>query len=152
MAQVEVAVASALPAVLDLTRALGRLGKPLHFHLHDGHPLIRGLSDHFSFLDRLPIPFAHEGRRSLGLMYGPLGLARIVGLALEVCGPERASLTLEIHQTAGRLPLTDAAELFAHWTDLSGAERTNRWLSVLAENDVLLGAVLQGALGGLVGD
>ncbi len=45
---------------------------------------------------------------------------------------------LEIHQAEGRRPLDDAADLFAHWTDLTNAERTNHWLAVLAENARLL--------------
>jgi hypothetical protein len=134
---VEGAVGSALPAVLQLTRSLGEIGKPLHFHLHDGHPVVRGLSDHFSFLSRVAVPFSHEGRMSLDQMYGPLGLSRIVRTAIESCGPDRASFTLEIHQAEGRLPLGDAASLFSHWTDLTNAERTNYWLSVLAQNAIL---------------
>ena len=63
VADVQEAVGGALPAVLEVTRSLGRLGKHVHFHLHDGHPLIPGLSDHFSFLTRLPIPFSYQGRR-----------------------------------------------------------------------------------------
>jgi hypothetical protein len=141
-ADVQRAVGSALPAVLELTRALGRAGKPLHFHLHDGHPLIRGLADHFSFLTRVPVPFDHEGRRSLGPLYGPRGLAAIVQAAVEACGAEWVSLTLEIHQAEGRLPLGDAAGLFRHWRDLTNAERMNYWLAVLAENAVLVTSAL----------
>ena len=74
---VQAAVGTALPAVLDVTRSLGRLGKPVHFHLHDGHPLVPGLSDHFSFFMRVPIPFEHDHRTSLPPMYGPAGLAAI---------------------------------------------------------------------------
>jgi hypothetical protein len=136
-AGVQRAVRTALPAVLELTGALGRVGKPLHLHLHDGHPLIRGLSDHFSFLTQVPIPFSHEGRRSLRPLYGPQGLAAIVRAAVAACGAERVSLTLEIHQAEGRLPLGDAAELFRHWRDLTNAERMNYWLAVLAENAIL---------------
>lgn len=139
---VQRAVRSALPAVLELTRALGRVGKPLHLHLHDGHPLIRGLSDHFSFLTQVPVPFRHEGRHALSPMYGPRGLAAIVLAAVEACGDERVSLTLEIHQAEGRLPLRDAAGLFRHWRDLTNAERMNYWLSVLAENAMLVAGVL----------
>ena len=62
---VQAAVASALPVVLHLTHALGRLGKRFHLHLHDRHPLLPGLSDHFSLLTRVPVPFEHRGRRSL---------------------------------------------------------------------------------------
>ena len=71
VADVQEAVRSALPDVLEVTRAIGRLGKRVHFHLHDGHPLVRGISDHFSFLTRLPIPFSFEGCCSLSMMYGP---------------------------------------------------------------------------------
>jgi hypothetical protein len=135
-------VGSALPAMLELTRTLGGLGKTVHFHLHDGHPLIPGLSDHFSFFTRVPIPFAHDGRCSLPPLYGPAGLAQILQTAVESCGADRTSLTLEIHQAEGRLPLGDAAGLFGHWRDLTNAERMNYWLSVIAQNHGLATASL----------
>jgi hypothetical protein len=138
-ADVQAAVAAALPAVLDLTRSLGRLGKRFHLHLHDGHPLIPGLSDHVSFLTRVPVPFEFQGRRSLDPLYGPAGLAAIVRAAAEA-GGDGASLTLEIHQAEGRRPLADAAGLFGHWRDLTNAERMNHWLLVLSENAALDGA------------
>ena len=103
--------------VLDVIRSIGSVGKHLHFHLHDGHPLIPGLADHFSFLIRLPIPFSYQGRRSLSMMYGPGGLAvRRVG-GHRGRPPAGVSFTLEIHQVEGRLPLADAAPLFSHWRD-----------------------------------
>ena len=132
------AVESALPHVLDVIRSLGRLGKHVHFHLHDGHPLVPGLRDHFSFLTRLPIPFSYHGRRSLSMMYGPGGLASIVSAALSGCPPQAVSFTLEIHQVEGRLPLADATWLFPHWQDITNAERMNYWLSVLSENVMLI--------------
>ena len=138
VADVQDAVGSALPHVLDVTESLGRLGKHVHFHLHDGHPLIPGLRDHFSFLTRLPIPFSHEGRRSLSTMYGPAGLASIVSAAIDACAPQGVSFTFEIHQVDGRLPLGDAAWLFPHWQDTTNAERMNHWLSVLSENALLI--------------
>jgi hypothetical protein len=138
VADVQDAVGSALPHVLDVTESLGRLGKHVHFHLHDGHPLIPGLRDHFSFLTRLPIPFSHEGRRSLSTMYGPAGLASIVSAAIGACAPQGVSFTFEIHQVDGRLPLGDAAWLFPHWQDTTNAERMNHWLSVLSENAMLI--------------
>ena len=138
VADVQDAVGSALPHVLDVTESLGRLGKHVHFHLHDGHPLIPGLRDHFSFLTRLPIPFSHEGRRSLSTMYGPAGLASIVSAAIDACAPQGVSFTFEIHQVNGRLPLGDAAWLFPHWQDTTNAERMNHWLSVLSENALLI--------------
>jgi len=138
VADIQDAVGSALPHVLDVTRSLARLGKHVHFHLHDGHPLVPGLRDHFSFLTRLPIPFSYQGRWSLDMLYGPAGLASIVSTALGACTPQRVSFTLEIHQVEGRLPLADAAWLFPHWRDTTNAERMNYSLSVLAENAMLL--------------
>jgi hypothetical protein len=138
VADVQDAVGSALPHVLEVTRSLARLGKHVHFHLHDGHPLIPGLRDHFSFLTRLPIPFSYQARQSLDMMYGPGGLASIVSAAIEACPPQGVSFTLEIHQVEGRLPLNDAAWLFPHWQDTTNAERMNYWLSVLAANAMLI--------------
>ncbi|MGO9216889.1 MAG: hypothetical protein ACLP5E_03830 [Streptosporangiaceae bacterium] len=138
VADVQDAVADAARDVLDVTRSIVRLGKHVHFHLHDGHPLIPGLADHFSFLTRLPIPFSYQGRSSLRMMYGPSGLASIVSAALEACRSQRVSFTLEIHQVEGRLPLADAARLFQHWRDTTNAERMNYWLSVLSENALLI--------------
>jgi hypothetical protein len=138
VADVQDAVGSALRDVLDVTRSIGSLGKHVHFHLHDGHPLISGLADHRTFLTRLPISFSYQGRRSLSMMYGPRGLASIVSAAIEACGPQRASFTLEIHQVEGRLPLADASRLFRHWRDTTNAERMNYWLSVLGENAMLM--------------
>jgi hypothetical protein len=135
---VQRAIETALPTVLEMTRSLGKIGKLLHFHLHDGHPLIRGLSDHFSFLIRVPIPFSYAGRRSLSTLYGPSGLKDIVSNALQACRSGGVSFTLEIHQAEGRLPLADAAGLFGHWQNIANGERMNYWLSVLAENALLL--------------
>src|SRR5262252_423110 len=138
VADVQDAVGSALPHVLAVIGSLGRLGKPVHFHLHDGHPLVPGLADHFSFLTRLPIPFSYRDRGSLSMMYGPGGLASIVSAALESSRSQDLSFTLEIHQVEGRLPLADASRLFAHWRDITNAERMNYWLSVLADNAMLV--------------
>jgi hypothetical protein len=134
---VQDAVGSAVGDVIDVIRSIGRLGKRVHFHLHDAHPLIQGLSDHFSFLIRLPVPFSYQGRRSLSMMYGPSGLAAIVSAAIEACGLQQVSFTLEIHQVEGRLPLGDASPLFSHWSDTTNAERMNYWLSVMSENALL---------------
>lgn len=138
VADIQDAVGSALPHVLDVIRQLGRLGKHVHFHLHDGHPLVPGLRDHFSFLTRLPIPVSYQGRRSLDMMYGPDGLASIVSAAVGACPPRGVSFTLEIHQVEGRLPLADAAWLFPHWRNTTNAERMNYWLSVLSDNAMLV--------------
>jgi hypothetical protein len=137
---VQSAVAAGLPAVLKLTAALAEQGTPTHYHLHDGHPLIRGLSDHFGFQNRLPIQFAHRGMRSLDPLYGVSGLAAILA-ATQAFDPGHVSLCLEIHQVEARLPLADAAGIFGHWRDLTNAERMNAWLAVLAEHAVLVSAL-----------
>jgi hypothetical protein len=142
VAVVQEAVESAVRDVLDVIRSIGSVGKHVHFHLHDGHPLIEGLPDHFTFLTRLPIPFSYEGRQSLSMMYGPGGLASIVSAATGACRPEAVSFTLEIHQVEGRLPLADASRLFARWRDTTNAERMNYWLSVLGENALLISEYL----------
>ena len=142
VADVQDAVDGARRDVIDLIRSIGALGKHVHFHLHDGHPLIPGLSDHFTFLKRLPIPFSYQGRQSLSMMYGPRGLQSVIWAATEACRPGGASFTLEIHQVEGRLPLADASRLFAHWRDHTNAERMNYRLSVLGENAILLSECL----------
>ena len=137
-ADVQAAVGGALGDVQDVIRSVGKLGKPVHFHLHDGHPLVPGLADHFSFLTRLPIPFSYDGRRSLSTLYGPGGLAAIVSTAIKACLPRGVSFTIEVHQAEGLLPLGDAAFLFRHWRDTTNAERMNYWLNVLSENAMLI--------------
>ena len=141
-ADVQEAAGNAVRDVLDVIRSIGSVGKHVHFHLHDGHPLIAGLPDHFTFLTRLPIPFSYQGRRSLSMLYGPGGLASIVSAATGACRPEAVSFTLEIHQVEGRLPLGDASRLFARWRDTTNAERMNYWLSVLGENALLISEYL----------
>ena len=138
---VQSAVAAGLPAVLDLVAALVQQGTPTHFHLHDGHPLIRGLSDHFGFQNRLTIPFIHNGVRSLDPLFGVSGLRTILA-ATQAFDAGQASLTLEIHQVDARLPLAgDAIALFSDWRDLTNAERMNAWLAVLTEHAVLVAAL-----------
>ena len=139
---VERAVASALEKVLSVVRELGPLGKPLHFHLHDGHPLSDlspfGVSDHLSFLTEIPIPFEYHGKRSLAPMFGLSGLSRIINEALLKPGADKVSFSLEIHPVEGRLSLGNASYLFSHWVDKGNAERMNYWLSVISKNQRLL--------------
>ena len=71
-------------------------------------------------------------------MFGPSGLSKIIREAIEAPGPDRTSVTLEIHPTKGRLPLGNASHLFTHWLDKGNAEGMNAWLSVLHENQKLI--------------
>jgi hypothetical protein len=139
---VEAGSRAGLPAVLAMVEALGELGKTVHFHLHDAHPAVPGLADHFGFLTRFPVGFEHDGQRSLPPMFGPDGLADILRVADRALGPDRQSLTLEVHQIEGRLPLdAEAAALFGHWKDQAGPQTQNQWLEVIAQNHRLAVAV-----------
>lgn len=123
-------------AAVELTARVGKLGKLMHMHLHDGHPLWAGspwgVSDHVSFLEVIPLPFELDGRRGVDTMFGPSGLADVIDAARLQQAP--VSFTLEIHPTPGRRPLDDAAGLFSHWRDLTNAERMNHWLATLRDN------------------
>ena len=141
--QVEAATRSALPVVLELIGRVCAIGKVVHLHLHDGHPLVQGLSDHFSFLTRFPVPFEVAGAYALHPLFGPDGLAAVLDQAARSSAPGRASFTLEIHQVDGRLPLGAASEIFGHWRDLTNAERMNYWLGVLADNHLLAMTLLK---------
>lgn len=142
MADIESAVKSALPTVLNLVESIAVLGKPMHFHLHDGHPLSTfspyGVSDHLNFQAEIPLSFEFCGRRSVALMFGCDGLSQIVAATLRSIDGAPASFNLEIHPTHGHSPLGDAAGLFHHWQDKTNAEQMNHWLSVLAQNHALL--------------
>jgi hypothetical protein len=48
------------------------------------------------------------------------------------------SFTLEIHPTHQRLALSDASDLFQHWSDKTNAELMNHWLGILVTNHELL--------------
>lgn len=144
---VQEAVLSVPNAVAKVIRRLGKLGRPLHFHLHDGHPLSTlshfGVSDHLSFFQKVSIPFPYNGKKNLDTMFGPTGLKRIVREACKALPPGLVSFTLEIHPTSGRLALADGAELFSHWTDKTNAERMNSWLETLRDNHRALSEICQ---------
>ena len=142
IANVITASASALPAVVDVIRRIGRLGKPLHFHLHDGHPLSTfspyGVCDHLSFFQKIYIPFEYQGQDTVPTFFGPNGLIQIIRAALEVLPRERLSFTLEIHPPDNRISLGQYADLFTNWKDKTNAEKMNAWLEVLLLNHQLL--------------
>jgi hypothetical protein len=145
---VESACREARQVVLELVTRLARLGKPLHFHLHDGHPastLSRyGVSDHLGFLQQLRLPFripapgGGAGVQNCGGIFGPAGLRAVLRAALDALPPEQLSFTLEIHPQDGRVPLGPHAGLFSHWRDTANAERMNFWIEMLLENAQLV--------------
>lgn len=139
---IQQAVWETQPIVIDLISRLTALGKPIHFHLHDGHPLstlsLFGVSDHLSFLQQIQIPFPYLGRQLLDGIYGPEGLNLVIRAAMSGLPADKLSFTLELHPQPGRTPLGRHADLFAHWTDKTNAERMNYWLDRLIENSTLL--------------
>ncbi len=147
---IQAAVREALPAVVALVQRLARLGKPLHFHLHDGHPLSTlsryGVSDHLGFLQEIRLPVAYQGRQRVGGMFGPAGLRALVEAARGGLPGERLSFMLEVHPQEGRVPLGEHGHLFAHWKDAANAERMNFWLEMLLANAVLLREACQSSL------
>ncbi len=138
LAEVEDAVLSAMAVTLDMIRRLSVLNKPLHFHLHDGHPLVENhyhVPDHRSFLDRPMLTAPDDSRIELDTLYGPEGLHAVVETARQHLDQEKLTFTLEIHETLEALQLDPQAEfLFAHWADRTNAERTNHWLDLLKRN------------------
>jgi hypothetical protein len=141
--QVQSATHAARMVVLELIRRIGAIGKPVHFHLHDGHPLVPRNSDHYSFFSRFPVPAEVAGVYALPPLFGPDGLAAVLDEAVRSSAPANPSFTLEIHRVDGRLPLGAASELFTHWRDLTNAERMNYWLCVLADNHLLATSLLE---------
>ncbi len=139
---VQQATSRALPAVLGLIDRLTRLDKPLHFHLHDGHPLSPlshfGVSDHLSFLQQIHLPFAYHGRNLVKGMFGVSGLRDIIHTAMRRDASDGLSFMLEMHPMEGRTPLREHTPFFSHWRDKSNAERMNYWLDMLLENATLV--------------
>jgi hypothetical protein len=142
MEAVQEVVTEALPVVLDLVRRLALLGKALHFHLHDGHPLSTlsryGVSDHLGFLQQIRLPFIYQGRQVVGGIYGPAGLRAIIQAARQGLPDNRLSFMIEVHPQEGRSPLGPYAWLFDLWKDRTNAERMNYWLDQLLLNATLL--------------
>jgi hypothetical protein len=138
---IQAAVAQALPGVVALVERLGHLSKPLHFHLHDGHPLSNlsryGVSDHLSFLQEIRLPCRYRGRQLLGGIFGLAGLRAIIQAAVQSAAGQ-LSFMIEVHPQEGRTPLGPHAALFAHWRDRSNAERMNYWLDSLLQNAALV--------------
>ena len=149
MPEIEAAIERGAAVTLELIEALCRLKRPLHFHLHDAHPLSTsspfGVSDHLSFEADIPIPFEYKGRRTVPLMFGPGGLSKLIARTMELMGKRPVSFTLEIHPTTEREPLGDATGLFEHWQDKANAEQMNHWLLVLGRNHLLLREAIKAA-------
>ncbi|MBK6849558.1 MAG: hypothetical protein IPG96_19195 [Proteobacteria bacterium] len=153
MPEVEGAMQTVLPWLLEQIEPLARIGKPLHFHLHDGHPLWSfsryGVADHASFLEQVVVPFDFRGQPCVPMMYGPAGLRAIVATALRWLPAPQVTFTLEIHPVEGRQPLGAFAPYFRHWRDTTNAERMNYWMTVLLRNAQLTRDAATAALAAL---
>lgn len=132
------ATQSALPKTIEVIQTLSRLGKPLHFHLHDGHPLSTfspfGFSDHISFFEEIPITFLYDEKNSLQPMFGAKGLEAVVIEALRFLMADQLTFTLEIHPPPGYLHLSDVGHMFTHWHDKTNAEQMNYWLMIMLQH------------------
>ncbi|MBW2730959.1 MAG: hypothetical protein JRH20_01120 [Deltaproteobacteria bacterium] len=147
------AMDTALPRVLEMIEELGGWGVQVHYHLHDGHPLWHhspyGVADHLSFLHSMTLPFGTDGTSThtathSGPLYGPKGLEAIVEAAVAHADAKKLTMTLEIHALPGQEPLdSEDGEIFAHWRDLTNAQRMNYWMSILVRNQGLLNRALE---------
>jgi hypothetical protein len=139
---VQAVVKGAQTTSVELVARLARLGKPLHFHLHDGHPLSTlsefGVSDHLSFLQQIRLPFLYHGKQTIEGIFGLSGLRALVQSAMIAMPPGQLSFMLEVHPQEGRAPLREHSHLFGHWQDKYFAERMNYWLDTLLENAALV--------------
>lgn len=139
---VQRASGKALPAVLKLINHLAGLGKPLHFHLHDGHPLSTlsrfGVSDHLSFLQQIQLPFSYDGSNLIKGIFGISGLRDIIRTAMQGSAASELSFMLEMHPQEGRTPLGQHTPLFSHWQDTFHAEQMNYWVDTLLDNATLV--------------
>ena len=146
---VQDAVSLGLPTVLEVVDSVTAWGKPVHLHLHDGHPLSQlseyGVRDHLSFGQRIDLPFEFQGRASLPPLYGREGLEQIVAVALASPSAEMLSCEIEIHPQPGQEALGPHEDLFPHWTDRTNAERMNAWLTQLQDGCRLVQGLLSGA-------
>jgi len=130
--------------VVGLVDGVARLGKPMHFHLHDGHLLSRlsryGVSDHLPFGERIPVSTSLAPSGALSAILGAEGVRRILAAVLAHLSPDDVSLTLEIHPNLHltRKPLGEWGRHFIHGTDLSNAELTHAWLDQVAEQAALV--------------
>jgi hypothetical protein len=125
-------------ALFGFAARLGRLGKTMHVHLHDGHLFSRWsifpVSDHTPIgVDAGPSKYGHP---LLG-QKGVTGFLRAISANL---GLAQLSITLEIHpgRRRERRPLAESASLFAHWSDLAQAEMTNEWIALLLDQQDLV--------------
>ncbi len=135
---IQAVAAEARGVVVELVRRIAVLRKPLHFHLHDGHPLSPlsryGVSDHLGFLQTVPLPFEYGGRRVVDGIFGPSGLRAIVEAAQSGRSTEPLTFMIEVHPQPGRTPLGRHAHLFSHWKDPANAEQMNYWLDAMLVN------------------
>lgn len=134
----------ATEALVGLADRLASIGKPMHFHLHDGHLLSRlsryGVSDHLPFGQTIPVGTALAGDGALPTMLGSEGLGRVLAAVRAHLSAADVSLTLELHPhlRLARKPLGSWASWFRHWTDLTNAELTHAWLDQVTEQAALV--------------
>jgi hypothetical protein len=139
---IKASVAEGRVQVLALIERLGCIDKPLHFHLHDGHPLSHlspyGVSDHLHFEQRIELPFEVDGQCSTGTMFGKEGLEQIVLAIRKHVVTERCTGTLEYHDRDARQPLGEDRDLFVHWKNTCNAEKMAYWCALMGRGAALI--------------
>jgi len=142
--ELERCMALAKGDLLEMVARLAALGRPLHFHVHDGHPLSTlspyGVRDHLGFARPVPVAGAVDPAGSVPGLIGRDGLEAVARAALSRLPPGEVTFTLEIHHTVEgrRAPLGDDGDLFRHWTDTTNAELANAWLGDIVESAAIL--------------
>lgn len=144
--EIEAAADQAFERVLDITADITALQIPLQLHLHNGHPLSTfsryGVCDHLPFFWSIPLPFEHQGRRSVDGIYTIKRLERLIAVLRKGGKLTRLNYMLEIHPQPGRRPLGEYEYLFQHWQDTRNAEEMNYWLDLITQNAAILRSLL----------
>jgi hypothetical protein len=124
-------MATSLPAVIKMLKDVGKHGKPLHIHLHEGHPLSTlscwGVSDHLDFQTMISIQEKNGNAFLEPGIFGISGMADIIR-TLSADAMPSVSVMIEIHPQPGAIPLGRYANIFSHWKDTFHAEQMNFWI------------------------
>jgi hypothetical protein len=138
------AMSLAVEDLVGFVAQVAAVDGPLHFHLHDSHPLSRlshyGVKDHLSFSEEIPVPSDVDPSGRQLPTIGRQGLERVLAAVAPLKSATDISFTLEIHHTRRgiRTPLGEDMDLFRNWQDLSNAELTLAWLNQIAQNAELV--------------
>ena len=137
------------PAVINMIRRMQRTAHPVHFHLHDGNPLLKngpyGLCDHHSFSKEFALLFEDGLARQIPPFFGPDGLTEIVTEAMRGVEADSRSFLLEIHPSPQRLvPPPELADIWQSKAPIV-TERCYAWAQAICRNGSILKRAIQQA-------